>query len=124
MTEMKRPQPGNNPRQQSGSAQQGAQQQGGQRQQSGGTATMEPHLDSISQDHGPSQGGNKVTLSGSGLAGVSKVKIGRQEVMQVTPMGPNKLQVIIPQANTPGRVEVVAIGASNRPSNAMTYTYD
>jgi hypothetical protein len=92
------------------------------RRSSSGTAVqLKPHLDSISPQSGPPEGGFTVTIAGTGLTGVRKVIFCGQEATdvkatatQVTCMAP---------ANNHGACQVHVINNENKQSNKIPFDY-
>jgi YVTN family beta-propeller protein len=89
-------------------------------------ATFIPTVTGVSPSSGPQAGGTSVTLTGTGLAGATKVSFGSTDVTSFTESGNgDSIDVDAPAANAPGTVSVTVTGpAGTSPVTASdAYTY-
>lgn len=92
------------------------------RSSSGSTAVLKPHLDKINPDSGPVTGGQKVTLTGTGLLGVIRVLFGAEEATEINVVDSNRVTCVTP-ANNRGPCKVYVKNSANDDSNQLSYTF-
>jgi subtilase family serine protease len=81
-----------------------------------------PHVTSISPAHGTKNGGTRVTIKGSGFAGVKSVTFGARAGTRVSVSGTGTITVTAP-AGTEGATVKVVVSAAGGTSNAAAYRY-
>jgi|GEM_PF-5415451 len=92
------------------------------RSASGAAVELKPHLDKIEPPYGSPEGGEKVTLTGTGLASVKRVVFGSEEASDVRAVSATKVTCLTP-ANAHGPSKVYTIDQLNTQSNKITFTY-
>ncbi|MFD7506897.1 beta strand repeat-containing protein [Streptomyces sp. NPDC059850] len=84
-------------------------------------STPAPVLSGASPNQGPAAGGNTVTLTGSGLAGVTAVRFGSVNATSFTVVSPSQITAVAPPGSA-GPVQITVTGPGGT-SNGLTYTY-
>jgi len=92
------------------------------RSMSGATVDLKPRLDKIDPPTCSPEGGEKVTITGTGLTTIKRVRFGDEEATDVRVVSAVKLTCITP-ANAHGPCKVYAINEVNDDSNKLTFTY-
>jgi hypothetical protein len=91
----------------------------------GGGAT--PTIVSIEPDFGPLPGGKRVVITGSGFlnggAPPNRVVIGNREALQAGVIDDETLEVVIPEADSPGEVDVVVFNDNGFSMAAAAFRY-
>ncbi|MFI0814997.1 IPT/TIG domain-containing protein [Streptomyces sp. NPDC021115] len=84
-------------------------------------ATPAPVLTGVSPGQGPVSGGNTVTLTGSGLTGVTSVLFGSVPAVSFTVVSATQITAVAPPEGA-GPVQITVIGPGGT-SNGVTYFY-
>ncbi|MBI0378598.1 IPT/TIG domain-containing protein [Streptomyces albiflaviniger] len=84
-------------------------------------AVVAPVLSSVSPGQGPVGGGNTVTLSGSGLTGVTAVRFGSTPALSFTVVSATQTTAVAPPGAA-GPVQITVTGPGGT-SNGVTYFY-
>lgn len=82
-----------------------------------------PTIATLSPTSGPASGGTSVTITGTGLGGVTDVRFGGVSATSITSHGPTAIAVIAPP-HAPGPVDVVAFSSTGAAIRPNAYTYD
>jgi len=92
------------------------------RSTSGAAVEIKPQLDRIEPAQGSSAGNERVTITGTGLANIRRIRFGNEEARDVKPMSPTKVTCLTP-SYSPGQVKVFVIDEGHAESNKLTFTY-
>jgi hypothetical protein len=82
-----------------------------------------PTITSLSPNHGPSGGGNTVTINGTNFVGVSSVLFGTTNATNVTVVSATQITVTAPAGSGTVQVTVKAAGGSSASVTADNYQY-
>jgi IPT/TIG domain-containing protein/BACON domain-containing protein len=87
------------------------------------TYVVVPTVTSISPTSGPATGGTKVTISGKGLTGASKVLFGTVAASSVTLNSDTQITAVSPAGSGTVHVTVITPGGTSATSTADRFTY-
>jgi PAS domain S-box-containing protein len=84
--------------------------------------SINPTIAGVFPSNGPAEGGQSVTLAGTGFAGVSAVRFGGADAASFTVVSPLQIMAVTPP-HMAGEVTVTVVAAGGEGSRARSYRY-
>jgi hypothetical protein len=86
-------------------------------------ATPSPVISAIDKDHGPTDGGDEVKISGSGLAATTSVQFGSAVATKFSVISDTEVRATTPKVDLPCRVSVLLVTPNGSAAAPRPYEY-